>query len=348
MADSLAKQKIDSIEIAVKGGADFVALQNIYSSDEAAKKEKGEMTFDVVTMQGEGFAKEFADFLLNEKGETKKVLKTQFGWHYIEILEKKNPQPAYKIAYLAKEILASDETVNAANAAATKISGQARDTAALNKYVKQNGIQKIDFPTPVKESDYQIGGLQDARSIVKWAYEAKEGEVSEPFNIGDQYVVAVVNKKVKEGLPDVRTARPLVESFVRNKKKAEIIKKKLGTPASLEAAAALYQRPVQSAGADSTLTFNAAIINGVGTEPKIAGAAFNKDYQTKISPAIEGNTGVFIIKVDKINTKPQDAPEIVAQMMSMKVSQLAQAAAGKSFDALKKQSTIKDKRSKFF
>ena len=117
MADSLAKQKIDSIEVAIKGGADFVALQNIYSSDETAKKEKGEMTFDVVTMQSEGFAKEFADFLLNEKGETKKVVKTQFGWHYIEILEKKNPQPAYKIAYLAKEILASDETVNAANAA---------------------------------------------------------------------------------------------------------------------------------------------------------------------------------------------------------------------------------------
>ena len=348
MPDSVAKQKIDSIERAIKSGADFLVLETIYSTDEVAKKDKGEMTFDITTIQSDGFAKEFGDFLLNEKGETKKVVKTQFGWHYIEILEKKNPQPAYKVAYLAKEIVPGDETITAANAAATKISGQARDTVSFNKYVKENGIKKIDLPVPLKESDYQVGSLQDARAIVKWAHEAKEGDVSEPFSIGDQFVVAVINRRVKEGLPDVKTARPLVETFVRNKKKAEIIKKKLGTPATLEAAAALYQRPVQSSGADSTLTFNAAIINGVGSEPKVAGAAFNKEYQTKISPAIEGNTGVFVIKVDKISTKPQDPPAIAQQQATMKLNQEMQAGLGKSFEALKKQADIKDKRSKFF
>jgi len=92
MPDSVAKQKIDSIEAAIKTGADFTTLEEKYSTDEAAKKDKGVMTFDIATIQSENFAKEFGDFLLNEKGETKKVVKTQFGWHYIEILEKKNPQ----------------------------------------------------------------------------------------------------------------------------------------------------------------------------------------------------------------------------------------------------------------
>ncbi|MGI8581090.1 MAG: peptidylprolyl isomerase [Chitinophagaceae bacterium] len=348
MPDSVAKQKVDSIETAIKSGADFTVLEEKYSTDEAAKKDKGVMTFDLATIQGENFAKEFGDFLLNEKGETKKAVKTQFGWHYIEILEKKNPQQAYKIAYLGKEIIPSDETVNAANAAATKLSGQARDVKAFDQYVKQNGLSKIDVPAVVKENDAQLGGLQDARSVVKWAFDAKEGDVSEPFSVSNQFVVAMVTKKVKEGLPDDKTARPLVESLVRNKKKAEEIIKKTNKASSLDAAAAVYQKQVLTTGANSTLTFNAAIINGVGNEPKVAGAAFNKEYQTKSSPAIEGNTGVFFIKVISINTKPQPPAAVAQQQRSMKANQVMQAALGKSFEALKKIADVKDKRSKFF
>ena len=348
MPDSIAKKIADSVETAIKGGADFNALEAKYSTDQAAHKDKGVMTFDLATIQGESFAKEFGDFLLNEKGETKKVVKTQFGYHYIEILEKKNPQPAYKVAYMAKEIIPSDETNNAANAAATKISGQARDIKTFDNYVKQNGITKIDVPNPVKENDYQLGGLQEARPIIKWAFDAKEGDVSEPFSVGDQYVVAVVTKKVKEGLPDVKTARPMVESFIRNKKKADEIKKKLGKTPTLETAAAAYQRQVLTTGADSTLTFNAVIINGVGNEPTVAGASFNKDYQTKVSPAIEGNTGVFVLKVNSINTKPQDTSSVALQQKSMRHNQELQGAIGKSFESLKKLADIKDKRSKFF
>lgn len=346
--DSTAKRLIDSIATAIKGGADFNALEAKYSTDQAAHKDKGVMTFDLTTIQGDNFSKEFADFLLNDKGETKKVVKTQFGWHYIEILEKKNPQPAYKVAYMAKEIVPSEETIDAANAAATKLSGQARDLKAFDQYVKQNGLTKVDVPGIVKENDYQLGGLTDARPIVKWAFDAKEGEVSEPFNIGEQYIVAVVTGKVNKGLPDVKTARPMVEPIIQNQKKADEIKKRLGTPSTLEAAAAPYQRQVLTTGADSTLTFNAVIINGVGNEPKVAGASFNKEYQTKVSPPITGNTGVFVIKINGWGSKPQDNPAVAQQQKSMRLNQAMQSALGKSFESLKKQADIKDKRSKFF
>jgi peptidyl-prolyl cis-trans isomerase D len=105
---------------------------------------------------------------------------------------------------------------------------------------------------------------------------------------------------------------------------------------------------VLTTGADSTLTFNAVIINGVGNEPKVAGAAFNKDYQTKVSPPIAGNTGVFVIKVNSISTKPPAPLAVAQQQKNMKQNQLMQSALGKSFEALKKKADIKDKRSKFF
>ncbi|MEO8765228.1 MAG: peptidylprolyl isomerase [Ginsengibacter sp.] len=347
MADSVAHKIADSIEIAIKNGANFDSLESKYSTDKVAHKDKGVMTFDLPTIQGDNFAKEFGDFLLNEKGETKKVVKTQFGWHYIEILEKKNPQPAYKIAYLAKEIVPSDETINSANAAATKLSGQARDKVAFDKYVAQNGLKEVSVPTVVKENDYQLGGLQDARPIVKWAFDTNEGEVSEPFSIKDEFIVAVVDRKVAEGVPDVKTARPMIESTVRNLKKADEIRKKLNNPSTLEAAAKAYNLQVLTT-SDSTLTFDAQLINGIGNEPKVAGAAFNKDYQAKVSPPIAGNTGVFVIKVNSVSAKTPPTPEMANQQKTTELSQVQQAALGQSFVSLKKMATIKDDRSKFF
>jgi len=348
MDDSTAHRIADSIATAIKGGANFDSLEVKYSTDQAAKQQNGVMTFDLMTIESENFSKEFADFLLNDKGETKKVVKTQFGWHYIEILDKKNPEPAYKIAYMAKEIAPSDQTINAANTAAIKLSGMAKDEKSFDDYVAKNGLKKVTVPVVVKENDYQLGALQDARSIVKWAFDAKEGQVSDPFAIKDDYVVAILDKKLKKGLPDVNTARPMVEGVVINMKKADEIKKKLNNPATLEAAAAPYHLQVLTSGADSTLTFDAKIINGIGNEPRVAGAAFNKEYQTKVSPAFAGNTGVFVIKVNSVSSKPTVSPEIEKIQMNEELNKNIQSALGQSFQALKKMADIKDNRSRFF
>jgi peptidyl-prolyl cis-trans isomerase D len=348
MPDSVAHAKADSVETAIKNGANFDSLEAKYSTDQVAHKDKGVMTFDLATIQG-GLAKDFADFLMNEKGETKKVVKTEFGYHYIEILEKKNPQPTYKVAYISRDIDASDETRNVANAAAIKLIGQAKTEKDFDKYIAANGINKVSLPNVVKENDYSLGMLQDARDIVRWAFKAEEGEVTqEPYFVGNNVVVAVVSRIVKEGVPDAKTARPMVESLIRNMKKAEEIKKKLGNPATLEAAAVPYKKGILTTGADSTLTFKANIINGIGSEPKVAGAAFNADYKEKVSPPIAGNTGVFVIKINSIADKALESEDTKKQRLASKLGQMAQSAMGQSYQALKKQADIVDKRSRFF
>ncbi|MEO9070524.1 MAG: SurA N-terminal domain-containing protein [Ginsengibacter sp.] len=348
MDDSTAHRIADSISVAIANGANFDSLDAKYSTDAAAKKDNGVMNFDLMTIEGDGFAKEFGDFLLNDKGETKKVVHTQFGWHYIEILGKKDMQPTYKIAYMAKEIAPSDETINAANTAAIKLSGYAKDEKSFNEYVAKNGLKKVAVPNVIKENDYQLGALQDARPIIKWAFDAKEGAVSDPFSVKDDYIVAIVDRKVKEGVPDLNTARPMVEGIIRNMKKADEIKKKLNNPSSLEAAAAPYHLQVLTSGADSTLTFNAEIINGIGAEPRVAGAAFDKEYQTKVSPPFPGNSGVFVIKVNSISLKVQVFPQLLKLQENEELNKEVQSALNQSFGALKKIADIKDDRSKFF
>lgn len=345
IADSVAKKRIDSIATAIKAGADFNAMVLLYSDDKGSKDKKGEYEF--TSTQFSNLPKEFSETIFYGTTGDKKVVHTDFGWHYIEVLSQKNFESAYRVAYMAKPVLATDETVNSASMKATKLSGENRDIQAYDAYVSKNGIQKVDIPEMITQNEYRLGGLQDARQLIKWAFEAKQGDVSEPFSIEDQFVVAAVSKIQPEGLPDAKTARPAVELTIRNLKKAALISEKLSKATTLEASAAIYNQPLGSAGADSTLTFASQIINGLGNEPKVIGAAFNKGLQSKISEPISGTNGVYVIKVNSIGNMPPEAPENLVMQSAQQTKGLLQQLSG-WFESLKKTADIKDNRSKQF
>lgn len=346
LSDSAGKARIDSIQAAVQSGADFGALVTQYSDDAGSKEKKGEYDFtfanDYPTL-----AKEFGEMVFFGSTGDKKVVKTEFGYHYIEVLSQKNFQNCYKIAYLGKEIIASEETVNAAKNKATKFSNEARDEKLFQQYVEKNGLTKIEVPNIIKENDYRVGQLGEARQLVKWAFEAKKGDVSEAMDMpGDVIVVGIVSDVVKEGIPDVKTGRQMVEVIVRNDKKAEIIKKKLGT--TLESAAAAFPDvQVLTLGQDSSITFNSPYINTVGNEPKVTGAIFNKANQTKVSDPIVGENGVYVLKVNSIGNKPTPATPTLEEKVKSRTQQLARQIFG-FFEYLKKAADIKDERSKLF
>jgi peptidyl-prolyl cis-trans isomerase D len=344
--DSTAHRRADSIAAAIQGGADFNEMVLKYSDDQGSKNRKGE--YDFAADQFSGLAKEFAETVFYGKVGDKKVVHTQFGWHYIEVLDQKNFEPAYKLAYMSKEILASDETINAASVAATKLSSEAKDQPTFDAYVTKNGLHAFSTSDPVKENAYQLGNLQDARQIIKWAFDAKQGDVSEAFSVGDQFVVAIVTKIVPEGLPDPATARPMVEGIIRDQKKSNDIINKLGSSPTLESAAAAYSKSLETAGTDSSLTFGSQIINGVGQEPKLIGASFNKAYQTSVSAPIAGLNAVYVMKINGFGTKPDDSPEVVTQEDAEKMRTLLQEKSYGWFDALKKTAVIKDERSKIY
>lgn len=339
--DSTAHKLADSIFNAIQGGADFAALALKYSSD-GSKAKGGDLgTYGYGTM-----VPEFNDYTFENPVGSRKVVKTQFGYHVIEILNQKDFKPAYNIAFIAKEITASDATVNKASLEATKASAE-KTKAAFEKFLAKSGMHLTDAPGPIKENDYSVGTFQDARQLVRWAFGAKKGEVSEPYSIGDQFVVAVLNDILEEGTKSTADARPGCEVIIRNRKKAEMIIKKTGATPTLEAAAAAYNKQVQVAGADSSLTMASQIVNGLGVEPEVIGASFNKDYQQKPSPAFGGANGVYVVKVNSIQQKAEDTPEQKQQQITSKMSVL-RSQIGNWYEGLKKQATIKDKRSNFF
>jgi peptidyl-prolyl cis-trans isomerase D len=351
MPDSVAKAKVDSVERAIRGGANFDSLEAKYTTDQAAHADKGVMTFASSTIQSEGFAKEFAQFILFDgKPGDKKVVKTQFGWHYIEIMSHINPQPSYKIAYFSLPIIASPETENKAQEEANQFAADARDRKGFDDlYEKtQKPKNRVKGIGPnIKPTSAQIPGVGFSRAMVRAIYDAKLNEVLKPERIDNNYVVAVVTDIFEEGTKSPATARPEVEPVLRNRKKAEIIKKKIGQVTTLDAAAAAL-------GGKQIEVIDSVRMNGQGKisyEPKVVGATFNPNNKMKVVPeAIEGSNGVYVMRVDSVGSTPSTGGTVPDQRNNLytQTKQYLQNPQAPAYpmNTLMKVATIKDRRSK--
>ncbi len=350
MPDSVAKAKVDSVALAIRNGANFDTLETRYTTDQAAHATKGVMTFSSTQIQGEGFAKEFGQFILFDgKPGDKKVVKTEFGWHYIEILSFIKPQPSYKVAYLSQEIIPSAETDNKALEEANQFAADSRDLKGFDeifeKTQKAKGRVKGVGPN-IKPNDAQVPGVGFSRLLVRNIYDAKLGEVLKPERINDDYVVAVVTAIYKEGTKSPAVARMEVEQVLRNEKKAAMLKQKVGKVTTLEAAAvALGGKQIEVV---DSIRMNSAPT--LGYEPRIIGAVFNPANKNKVVPEVlEGQSGVYVIRVDSVYSTPVNTGDIAEQRQNL-YQQTKQfigntQAPAYPLNILRKIATIKDKRS---
>lgn len=335
--DTTAKKLADSIEAAIKGGADFVALCAKYSDDGNKNTggvyeyfEQGKMVIP------------FNDFCFDKPVGSKGVVKTDFGYHYVEVLGQKNFNPAYKIAYLSKPILASSETISAANTAASQFAATAKKGSKEFAAAALKSNVNILTAADIKQNDFNINGVGQTRSLVRWVYENKTGAVSEPVEVGDRYIVAIVSGINPAGTLSPAEARPLVEGFIRNEKKAKQILDGKFKGASLEAIASSIGTQVLRA---DSLSFSTPFLPNVGSEPKIIGAAFNKSLQGKVSSPIAGLTGVFALKVESNSAR---AGIMDAETIKQTLLQGSRVAVFRGVQALKSAAVIKDNRFKFY
>ena len=338
MEDSTGKNKIDSIKSLIDHGQSFDSVAAHLSDDQGTRAKGGDLGY---FPQGQ-MVKEFNDFSFSGKTGDKKIVRTQFGFHYIEIMDQKGFEPAYKIAYLSKKIEPSTETDATASGAASQFAGESRNQAAFDAN-GQKGNLKRQSAKDILPADFSIQGIGSNRSLVKWIYDSKLGEVSESFPVGDKYIVALVTEINTKGTMSVAKARASIEPILRNQKKAEILAKKISTAISLETVASLAGQTVYTG---DTVSFASPYIPNIGAEPKVIGAAFDKSLVGKpVSAPIPGNGGVFVIKVETVSAKASldgGVDQFRQNQVQMQESMIQRGA----LESLKKLANIKDNRSK--
>jgi len=354
--DSTAKKRIDSIDVAIKGGARFDSLAVKYSTDQSSAIKGGLLSnpqnpatnyFTIGTM-----VKEFNDFCFEKNTGSKEIVKTVFGYHLIEILDQKNFQPHYKVAYFAKNILASEETEQAALEEASKFSSESQDQKTFEANVaKSNGHLKKMEAGNIKPNDIYIQGIETfgtSRSLVREVYKAKKGEVLKQERVGNtktgyKYIVAVVTDVLKEGTQPAYIARPTAERTLKDKKKGEQIKQLIGKVTTLEAAAAILK--------DSIITADSVRITGGNkiVDAKVLGAIFNPANKGKIIPeAIAGRDAVYVVRVDDLTTTSVNADIVLQQAQMRQRSKQMQSVYSSPIAIMRKTAIIKDNRRNFY
>lgn len=336
----------DSIQKAIAGGASFDSMVVKYSDDGGSKSTGGKYE-NVPSGQMVG---PFNDFIFLRSTGSKGIVKTDFGFHYIEVLSQKGAGTAYKVAYLPREIVVSQETDNAALNKANEFAADCKDLKSFeenfDKKLKQQGLIKT-VASDITPVAYEVRGVGASRSFVRAIYEADKGDVLKPERIDNKYVVSVVTDIFEEGTASVEAARLSVDPILRNKKKAELLRKKVGNVTTLEAAStALGGKPIETA---DSLRINGALSGSFGYEPRVTGAAFNPANNGKVVPeVIEGLSGVFVVRVDYLGSTPLMDADAVTQRLTRyqqtKQSYSNQYSPNNPISVLRTTATIKDKR----
>jgi peptidyl-prolyl cis-trans isomerase D len=348
LPDSVAKKRIDSIVGAINNGISFDTMVVKYTDDEGSKENRGEYEF--ASLQFGNISKEFAETIFFGKTGDKKTVRVEnqqyAGYHYIEVLNQRNFEPAYKVAYLTKAIVPSQQTTTTAMGLAAQFAAENRTRKAFEENARKKNLN-IFTTADIRPLSSSIPGLGQSRELVRWIFDAETGDVADrPYVVGDKYVVPVLINAYEEGLMPVDMARPQVEPLIRNQKKAGMIIEKIKGANTLEAVSKTAGQPVQRI---DTVQFSSPFIPNVGQELKVIGAAFNKENQSKISDPIAGNGGVFVIKTENVRAVPNAAFD--ADEMRLSVLQQQQNAIANPqvlLSIIRKSANIKDNRYRFF
>ncbi|GAB3301590.1 SurA N-terminal domain-containing protein [Hymenobacter tenuis] len=347
-ADAAAKAKATEVLNKIKGGADFAEMARQYGTDGTTATGGDLGWFQQGRMVPE-FEK--AVFGATSAGLLPNLVKTSFGYHIVKITAPKTAQ-TYQVATVQKSIQPTDATRDAAYQKAQQLKGAATDLASFRSAVaKDKSLQKVEAKG-LGRGDQAVNNLQGARQLVRWAYginpegsPTKVGDVSEVFEIGDQYVIAVLTGERSKGTADVASVKPEITALVRNELKAEQIMKKLNaSKGTLEQIAQAYGNGAQVKTADG-VTIGQGLIPGLGNEPVAVGKAFGLKPGQKSAP-FAGEQGVLIVEPVSVQpaTNATDVKAVRQQLAAQRVARTD----GLTYEAIKQQANIKDNRTKFF
>ena len=335
--DAQAKAQADSIYKVLKTNRSKFNSLLVLSSDKVSNEKDGVIEFAYT----DGFAEEFKAYSFENSKGSLGVVKTDFGYHVIEILSQGPKQQAYKIATIVQEIEPSVKTI---------------DDVFKNKSKFEIAIAKSDFNevsdqanyktmpvSSIKELDESIPGIGMQRAIVRWSFEdGTEVGDFKSFNIsGGGFVVAKITAVNEKGLMSVDKASVTALPEIRKEKKAALIIGRISAT-TLDAIASEEGQTVKTA---ISVNMKNPTLSGAGREPKVIGTVFGLT-EGATSKLVVGLNGVYAVQLTKLTTASelpnyQAAANRVGQAKSNAVN-------SKLYTALKDAAEIEDNRASFY
>mgnify|MGYP005695421505 FL=1 len=308
--DAKNKKLADSILFATRrDSSKFSSLVSKYSDDPGSVSNGGIYSW---FPKGQ-MVPEFEEFSFNKKIGSSGVVRTNYGFHVIQVLGRK--------IGTFKKIAVVDETIQVSKAT----QNQFYDSAALAFYykadsndfsiaadelgyvVKSSGYVPLIYPNRRTAGLYGPNELNRNLNVSRWAFNSDIGGLLEPEYISNnQLVLAVLKEKVKAYDNSFENIVSLMIPAMKNNLKAKYYISKYSNEIlninSLDSISKILDKETESKFIKYS-DVNIGNNNQEIAEPKVMAQIFSLN-QNEISPIIEGKKGIYIVKSQSVINQP--------------------------------------------
>ena len=293
-----AHAKADSIQKALAGGADFVAIAKRYGQTGEKVWFTGQQYEAAPSMSEDN--RTYIEALLNgEVNAIQNVALTQ-GNIILQVVDKKAMKTKTTAAIIKKLIDFSKATRSDAYNKFSEFVAKSATAADLEKNASKYGYH-VQSLNDVSTSEHYVAGVHGTRDALKWLFDAKQGDVSPLYECGDNdhlmvIVLSAIHPKGYRSWDDPQVKEILKREVIKDKK-AEKLMANLKGVNSIAAA----QAKGAKVSTVSQITFAApAFVQATGSaEPALSGAVAATAAGKFSKNPVKGNAGVYVFQVVK-------------------------------------------------
>lgn len=303
-----AEARADSI-LKVINSDNFTQYVDIYSTDSGSAEKGGELGDFFFSQMVQPFATYCADKPIGEIGK----VRSQFGIHIIEVLDRKGPNHP-RLALIQKKLEPSSmtkeniekEVYDLLYKMDEKLSAQEdgyKRAELFDTLASKEGY--FARPVTVQETSPRLFGFsskfaEDKILELMFKDEAKVGDlVNSPVKDGERYVLAILSSIKVKGETNFEDVKLAVKNDYIQEQKVKRLTAQMMKAKKLE--------DLQKGNATvmkAEVTFANPQITGAGFEPEVVGALFSGLKDGQMTKPVEGKQGVYVIRIDKTMKAP--------------------------------------------
>ena len=250
------------------------------------------------------------------------------------------PTRKVKLAVLRGEVRPSSKTHNANYNIAKQFAVNNKTEEDFRAAAEKDGLTIVP-QTNLLATTHNLGQLKQSREVVRWAFQQeKEGVVSDVFECGDNFVVAVLVEINDGEYATLEKVEPQLRAELIKRQKAAQLKEQLAGK-SLAEAAKIANTPVAQV---DSISLNDYMYGNAGVEPAAQGVTLAQAVN-QVSAPVEGNQGVFVIKTTAKGKKEAGKFDAKAEIQTLQ--QRYSYAAYQALNILEQKADITDNRGNF-
>lgn len=336
-----AMKKARELQRDIRGGADFEALAAEFGTD--GTKDRGG---DLGWYRDGAMVDEFNETVKNARVGEVKVVKTQFGAHVVEKTGDADNRKV-KITTLTKEVYPTRDTYAKAFEQAKNFRSKAGvNPESFGAVASELGLNPRTSQ-PLTASTSQLPGVEDAREMIRWAFDANVNEISDIIDVDESHVVLKLIEVSPKGYTPFEALKDEIRPLVLEEKRKEMLyqsfKEAIGGKEDLADMATALSVEKRSA---NRVNLQNPTLNENMNEHRVVGAALGMS-PGKTSRPIKGSNGVFVINVTNVK-KPEGEENAIAGRKSQIIEDRSARAKISVMNAMTESADVEDRRYKFY